>query len=404
MFKKLHLFLFVLTVVQVSARYKSVEPDIHPGEPINGINTDPTEVSSSSSRIVSGWEAKPGQHPHHAALRMMQSNGGVFVCGGSIISKEWVLTTGHCTNNLVLVVVRVGTVSISDNNPENIFETAEWYNHPSFNNMIIGQLYSSALIKLQRPLVYTSLVKRIQLQSSSEAYRDYNGQQVYTSGHGMTSSTGSTSDVLRWVYLRAISNTACQSRYSNIVLRTTICAQYYNVTSQSNCFGDLGGPLVHVSADGVPTLIGISYFFNSRGCHLGFPTGFERPGPSLPWYKERTGIDFENIQEEDEDDTTVADTTTTTNSITTTPTTTTTLSSTTESESEDLSPEDFTTEDNTTLPPEDTEEKEEEEDSDSSESNEDDDIVQLLKRLEVKVKVKVALNKYSVTDTSVSKH
>ncbi|KAJ8711033.1 hypothetical protein PYW07_008275 [Mythimna separata] len=375
MFKKSGLLIFVLTILQVSARYKSVEPDINP---------DPAEVSSSSSRIVSGWEAKPGQHPHHAAFRLMHFNGGVRVCGGSIISKEWIVTAAHCTNDCVVAVIRIGVVSINDNNPENIFETTEWYNHPNFNPSIVGQLHATALVKLQRPLVYTSLVKPIRLQSSADAYRDYDGEQVYASGHGRTSTGGPNSDVLRWVYLRAISNSECRNTYTNAVFNTTICARYYNVTSQSACNSDLGGPLVHVGADGVPTLIGISSFFSSRGCDLGSPTGFHRPGAFLLWFKEVTGIDFENLREDD-DDTTVADTTT----ITTPGSTT---------DFEDLNPED-----NTTPLPEDTEEKEEE-DPDSSESNEDDDMVQLLKRLEVKVKVKVALNKYNVTNTTVSKH
>ncbi|KAJ8711029.1 hypothetical protein PYW07_008271 [Mythimna separata] len=394
MFKKSGLFILVLTVFQVSARYQSVEQHLIDNE----IHPEQAELSSSSSRIVSGWEALPGQHPHHAALELMHTFGWVL-CGGSIISKEWIVTAAPCAFGRVLAIVRVGSVSLVDKNPENIFETTEWYTHPKYNGLsgVALQSHGVTLVKLQRPLVYSS----------------------------------DTTIELRWVYLRALSNTACRNAYTSGVFDTTICARYFNVTSQSTCNDDLGGPLVHVDSDGIPTLIGISYFFPGGTCESGQPSGFYRPGVFLPWFQEVTGIDFENLQEDDdnystEDDTTTANnpttttttaststtistttttlttlTTMTTPGITTTSTTpittttptastspstittpiTTTIYTTTASEDQDL--EELTTEDNTTLPPEDTEEKEEDEIPDSP---------QVLKYRKVNVNVKVQTN------------
>ncbi|KAJ8711030.1 hypothetical protein PYW07_008272 [Mythimna separata] len=389
MFKKPGLLVLVLTILQVSAQYKSVESDSID----NVINTESVE-----SRIVSGWEAKPGQHPHHAAVHFINTNTGmVRMCGGSIISKQWIVSIARCAVNWELAIVRLGVVSIRDNNLEHIFLSTDVYIHPEWNQFSIEpfQPHDVALIKLQRPLVYTSLIKRIRVQSSADKDRDYDGEQVYASGHGRTASTGFTSNVLRWVYLRAISNTECRNLTSG-VFNTTICARYYNVTSQSICNNDHGGPLVHVESDGVPTLIGIAYFFPEGTCESGRPSGFLRPGAFLSWFKEVTGIDFENLQEEYEIDTTVADTTVTNTTVadnttmtvptnittpttTTTPITTTIVSASTDSEDQDL--EEFTPEDNTT--PKDTEESEEEENPESP---------QLSKHRTVNVNVKVLTN------------
>ncbi|KAJ8711035.1 hypothetical protein PYW07_008277 [Mythimna separata] len=294
MFKKSSLFLFVLSILQVYARYKNVEPDLIENE----INAGPADVSSSVSRIELGWEAYPGQHPHHAALRSVNSAGNVFTCGASVIAKEWVVTAASCIVHRIFIVVRAGVVSLL--HPEYVFETTKCYTHPLFIKSVTSrQPNNIGLVALERPVVYTRLLKPIRIQSSADAFKNYNGEQVYISGHGRTRTNGPISDVLRWVYLRAISNASCRSSYPNaIAIDTTICAQFYNVTGQSIGHNDEGGPLVHVGSDGIPTLIGVISFIQRNFAQMGKPIVFTRPGPFLSWFTEITGIDFENLQEE----------------------------------------------------------------------------------------------------------
>ena len=52
-------------------------------------------AESSPWRIIGGQNSKPNEWPWIAYLNILMFKGN-FMCGGSIISDQWVLTAGHC--------------------------------------------------------------------------------------------------------------------------------------------------------------------------------------------------------------------------------------------------------------------------------------------------------------------
>ncbi|XP_047999059.1 collagenase-like isoform X4 [Leguminivora glycinivorella] len=258
------------------------------------------ENARSPARIVSGWEAEEGQIPWQLSLRMVNPTGDVFTCGGSIIHPEWGLTAAHCTANRVTMVLRAGAVSLL--RPELIFETFEYFNHPLYIDAIAAskvQPHDIAILKFQRTITFSDRVQPIRVQNSLEKDRNYNGVRLEASGWGSTWTDGAAPENLQWVYLSGDSNEFCRSAYngSSVIVNSTICASAYNVTSQSTCHGDSGGPLVELEEDGKYTLVGVTSFVSGRGCHVGIPAGFIRPGYYHDWILEVTGINFDWVPE-----------------------------------------------------------------------------------------------------------
>ena len=51
-----------------------------------------SKVNCWNPKIVGGEESTPGSWPYTVSIQ----RDGQFICGGTIIDHEWVITAGHC--------------------------------------------------------------------------------------------------------------------------------------------------------------------------------------------------------------------------------------------------------------------------------------------------------------------
>ncbi|XP_044160581.1 transmembrane protease serine 9-like [Bufo gargarizans] len=219
----------------------------------SNITTEAPPICGSpviSKRIVGGTDASEGAWPWQISLRYQ----GSHICGGSLISNQWVLCAAHCfaqsTNPSDYKVV-LGEYQLDTTSPHQVESTVQ--------SIIVNAQYNGAgssgdisLIRLSSPVTYTEYILPVCVPAASMSFPG--GTNCWVTGWGNTGFDVNLPypQTLQQVTVPLISTSACDAMYhidsiigasQEIIPSDQICAGY-QAGKKDSCQGDSGGPLV----------------------------------------------------------------------------------------------------------------------------------------------------------------
>lgn len=210
-------------------------------------------------RIIGGREARFAEFPWQAHVRISE-----FQCGGVLVSRWYVATAAHCVSRARPrdIAVWLGALDTSAGaHTARKLGVVQKILHPLFQfRMTQPDRYDIALLKLSRPIIYTSHILPICLPERDMELR---GRAGVIAGWGKTdASTGHTgTNLLRSATVPILSTEQCinwhRSKQISVEIHSEMICAGHSDGHQDACLGDSGGPLI-VLDNGRYYLVGIT--------------------------------------------------------------------------------------------------------------------------------------------------
>jgi len=252
----------------------------------------PKPVGSVNPLIVGGGPVTPFEHNWHLYFQT-----GDYQCGALLINEQWALTAAHCLSDaqgkgiaVSKMKVRVHRHDLKKDNEHKCAETvkiAKKFEHPDWNDRTSAN--DIALLRLKQPVRCADSITMPSLDDGSYSDAD---TTATAAGWGLTKDQGQSSNVLKSVDLKLLTNAQCEQKYGyrGQIDDSMICAIGDLKGGEDSCQGDSGGPLF-VQQGGVDIIVGIVSWGSNKGCAAKKTAGvYTRVSSYLEWIEETSGV------------------------------------------------------------------------------------------------------------------
>ncbi|XP_022907539.1 chymotrypsinogen A-like [Onthophagus taurus] len=210
-------------------------------------------VPEAESLIFNGELSSEGSWPWHVAIMKINHPRVNYICGGSIISENFILTAAHCvtypkTKTLLSTqsfLIYIGVTRLTDltipsvtiSIADEIMIPSDYSPETYFNDI--------ALIKLTRNLQFNNFIRPVCLWSEDNDQATITGRLGTVVGWGIDQRNTSFSSDLRHAEIPVISGETCKEKddfYRKHTNEKTYCAGGQD--GKAVCNGDSGGGML----------------------------------------------------------------------------------------------------------------------------------------------------------------
>ncbi|XP_058038584.1 prostasin-like [Ahaetulla prasina] len=214
-----------------------------------------------TSRIVGGQAALEGAWPWQVSIFQASK----LICGGSLISSNWVVSAAHCFNSPgAPYEIQLGAYKLQDPSPNMVTSTLKRIiSHPGYKEQE-GSSGDIALLELNSPVTFNDYILPICLPASSVEFPA--DTKCWVTGWGQIGSSANLPppQILQQLEVPIVDRKTCNDLYNiskgyqlqtDLVNADMICAGYKE-GGKDACQGDSGGPLA-CKSNGAWTLAGV---------------------------------------------------------------------------------------------------------------------------------------------------
>lgn len=235
-----------------------------------------TPGQGARASVVSGTPATAAQFPYLASVM----RGGEFICGGSLIAPDRVLTAAHCLTDLRVNRdrVRIG--------PTAVRRIAHVAQHPRQTALIAGGRSDDAVLPFDAGILQLAApvtnVAPIRLAQPAEKALYAPSALLVTVGMGSTDREGNGSGPLRYAVVQARADADCTRLLRPLGAATDFVGQAMICTTdpdgappyRSSCYGDSGAPLIARAPDLALVQVGVDSWGVACGFRQGDPENY----------------------------------------------------------------------------------------------------------------------------------